>query len=123
MSLLQGKICEDLKQALKARNLPMVQTLRLLNAAILNREKEKRQKIAEAEKNDREEQLQQKSRLSDEEIQAVIFSEIKKRKEAIPLFEKGKRLDLVEKETEEMEILQHYLPEQISDEELKELVL
>ena len=51
----------------------------------------------------------------------VISSEVKKHKESISGFEKGERQDLVEKEKRELEILQKYLPEQISEEEIKEI--
>lgn len=106
---LKSKIEEDFHLALKEKKDIEVSTLRLLKAAILNREKEKKFK----EKKD--------CPLSEEEIIELIFSEIKKRKEAIVGFEKGKRVDLLEKEKKEIEILQKYLPQQLSDNEIKEL--
>ncbi|GAH84058.1 unnamed protein product, partial [marine sediment metagenome] len=63
-----------------------------------------------------------KSELTDEEVIEVISSEVKKRKEAILEFEKGERKDLVEKEKKETEVLKKYLPEQLSEQEIKKLV-
>jgi len=69
----------------------------------------------------KEEEIEKESQLTDQEIIDVISSEIKKRKEAILEFEKGKREDLAEKEKAEIGILQKYLPEQLSEEDLKKL--
>ena len=57
--------------------------------------------------------------LDDEEITSLVSTQIKKRKEAATLFDKGGRTDLSEKENQEMVILQKYLPEQVSEEDLK----
>jgi uncharacterized protein YqeY len=92
-----------------------------LKAAIFDREKEKRYKISKEKEGLKEEELEKESQLSDEEIIEVIHSEIKKRKEAILEFEKGKREDLVKKEKEEIEILKNYLPEQLSEKEIENL--
>ena len=53
----------------------------------------------------------------------MVNSEVKKRREAVEGFEKGGRMESAEKEKEEMEILKKYLPEQISEEEIKNLVV
>jgi len=119
---LKEKIKNDLNRSLKEREKLTSSTLRLLLATILNREKEKRAKIAKGEKGLTEEELIKKSQLLDDEIIQAILSEIKKRKESILLFEKGERQDLADKEKEEIKILQKYLPEQISEEELKKIV-
>ncbi len=119
---LKEKIKEDLNEAVKKIEEPRTTVLRLLLATVLNREKEKRYKISKSEQNLTEKELQEKSELSDEEIITAIAFEVKKRKESILEFGKGKREDLVEKEKKEMEILQKYLPEQLSEEELKKLV-
>jgi uncharacterized protein YqeY len=58
--------------------------------------------------------------LTDEGVIEIVFSEIKKRKESIIEFEKGKRENLVKKEKEEIEILKNYLPEQLSEKEIEE---
>lgn len=95
--------------------------LRQLTAAILNKEKEKRYKISKEKEELTEKELEKESQLTDEEVIDVISSEAKKRKEAILEFEKGKREDLVEKEKKEMEILEKYLPEQLSAKEIEKL--
>ena len=107
--MLKQTIQKDLFQAVKEGDEIIRSTLRMLLAAILNREKEKKYKTSEEE-------------LTNEEIIEIVFSEIKKRKEAIVEFEKGKRIDLAEKEKKEMEVLQKYLPEQLSEQELKKIV-
>lgn len=118
---LKEKISEDLKGALKEKRELEVSVLRLLQAAIVNREKEKRAKIAKGREKIKEEELAKESQLTDEEVIEVISSEIKKRKEAILEFEKGGREDLVAKEKTELEVLQKYLPDQLSEEEIKKL--
>lgn len=119
--MLKEKIQNDLKQALKEKREKEVLVLRLLLAAIFNREKEKRYKLSKEKPKFSEEKLEKESVLTNEEVLQVVSSEIKKRKEAILEFEKGKRDDLVKKEKAEMEILAKYLPEQLSEEEIKKL--
>ena len=118
---LKIKIQEDFKKFLKEKKEIEVSTLRMLNAAIFNKEKEKRYKLSQEKPDLKEKELEKKSQLTDEEIIQVVFSEVKKRKESILLFEKGKRGDLVEKEEREIEILKKYLPEQMSEEEIKKM--
>ena len=108
---MKQKIQEDLNSVLKEKKELEVSVLRMLLAAILNKEKEKRFKSGKAEE----------VPLTDEELIEVIFSEIKKRKEAAGLYEKGGRQELAEKEKKEAAILQPYLPAQLSEEELKKL--
>lgn len=119
--LIKEKITTDLKKALKEKLSAEISTLRMLQAALLNKEKEKRAKLAKEKEEIKEEELAKESQLTDDEIIDVISSEIKKRKEAIEGFEKGERQDLVEKEKKEVEILEKYLPEQLSEEEIKKL--
>jgi len=118
---LKQKIQNDLRNALKEKKDIEVMTLRMLNAQVINKEKEKRNKLSK-EEGIAEEELVDKSQLNDEEIIDVIFSEVKKRREAILEYEKGNRKDLAEKEKKERGILKKYLPEQLSEEELKNLV-
>ena len=118
---LKIKIEEDFKNALKNQEELMLSVLRLLKTVILNKEKEKRYKISKTEKSIGEENLIKKSALTDEEIVDLIFSEIKKRKEAIVLYRQGKREELAKKEEREIEILKKYLPEQISEQEIENL--
>jgi uncharacterized protein YqeY len=117
--MLKEKIEKDFKEALLKRNEREISTLRMLKAAILEQEKEKRYKKSQEKRTEAD--LEKESALSDEEIIKLILREIKKRKEAILEFEKGKRKDLVEKETQEIEILKRYLPEMLSEEEIKKM--
>lgn len=110
--MLKEKIIQNLNSALKLRKEGDVLVLRQLLAAILNKEKEKRYKNKE----------EKDVPLVDEEIMEVISYEAKKRKESIIEFEKGKREDLVEKERKELKVLEQYLPEQLSEEEIRKIV-
>lgn len=118
---LKEKILNDLKKSLKERKDSESLTLRMLQATILNKEKEKRAKLAKEKEGLDEKDLVEKSQLTDDEIIEVAFSEAKKRNESISEFEKGKRFDLVEKERAELEVLKKYLPEQLPEEEIKKL--
>lgn len=118
---VKEKIQNDLRQALKEKKEIKLSVLRLLISAINNKEIEKRTKTWKERPELLIEELEKESQLNDNEIIEVISSEIKKRKEAILEFEKGGREDLVKKEKAEMEILAKYLPEQLSEEEIKKL--
>jgi len=120
--MLKQKIEEDFKKSLKEKEETEISILRLLKTAILNKEKEKRYKLSKEKPELEEAELAKESQLTDEELIEVISSEVKKRKEASLEFEKGKRIDLAEREKKEMEILKKYLPEQLSEEKLKGLV-
>jgi uncharacterized protein YqeY len=105
--MLLEKINQDFKKALAEKDEVKVSTLRMLKTAIHNLEIELRPK---------------KKELTDELILEVISREIKRRKEAIEAYEKGNRLDLAKKEKKELEILSLYLPEQLSDDKIREIV-
>ncbi len=120
--MLIDEIKKDLLISQKEKKETAVSALRLLLSAIVNKEKEKRLKIAEENFNLSEEELIKRSVLTDEEAMAVVSSEVKKRRDSIVAFEKGKRQDLVEKETEELNILKKYLPEEMSEEEIRKLI-
>jgi uncharacterized protein YqeY len=118
--MLREKINSDIKQAMIAKQeLPLL-VLRGVNASIKNKEIEKRTKLVKTEKDLTK--LDELCKLSDEEIIDVISSEAKKRKDSIFEFEKGNRPDLVEKEQKELEILKQYLPEQMLEDTVKEIV-
>lgn len=119
--MLKEKINQDLNFALREKQELETSVLRLITAAILNKEKEKRFKVSGEKPDVSAKELDKESQLTDEEVIEVISSEAKKRKESIESFEKGERKDLAEKEKRELEILQRYLPEQLSEEELKKL--
>ncbi|MBI1984834.1 MAG: GatB/YqeY domain-containing protein [Candidatus Wildermuthbacteria bacterium] len=119
---LKKTIQENLTAALQKRNETAVSTLRMLLAALSNKEIEKRTKFSKENSHAKEAELQKNSELSDEEIQQLIAGEAKKHKESIEAFQKGSRQDLVDKETKELKILEAYLPEQMSEEEVRKLV-
>ncbi|GIW48235.1 MAG: aspartyl-tRNA amidotransferase subunit B [Deltaproteobacteria bacterium] len=103
---LKEKIANDLKEALKNRKEVELSVLRMLQSAIRNKEIEQRKKDG----------------LTDEEVIQVILSEIKKRREAIEGYTKGKRQDLVEREKAELEVLKSYIPKQLEEGEIREEV-
>lgn len=102
---MEQKIREDLKQAQLDRDEVKVSTLRLLLSELTYA------KVAK-----------QTETLSDQDVISSVQKAVKQRKESIESFEKGGRNDLAEKEKAELAILEAYLPEQISDEELTSLV-
>lgn len=118
---LREKIQQDLNVAAKQKEEVKILVLRSLNAFILNKEKEKRFKLGKEKPELKEEELIKGSQLTEEELIDVVSSEVKKRKESILEFEKGRRKDLIEKEQKELDILKDYLPEQISEEEVKKI--
>ncbi len=99
MSLLD-RLTEELKESLKAGNHTKVSVIRLLKSSLKNKEIEKM------------------APLTEDEIIDVVMSAVKQRRESIEQFQKGKREDLVQKETSEIEVLQTFLPQQLSGEEL-----
>lgn len=120
--MLKANIQADATESLKQGNQEVVGVLRMALAAIATKEKEKRYKISKENDNLKEEDLIKKSELTDDEIISVLSSEIKKRKDAIILYEKGERRELADKEKREIDVLKKYLPEQLSEEELKKII-
>ncbi|MGI6341196.1 MAG: GatB/YqeY domain-containing protein [Minisyncoccales bacterium] len=117
--MLIDQIKKDLINFQKEKRPIEVSSLRMLLSSIVNKEKQKRLKLSSNYSN---EELDLKSKLEDQEILEVIFSEAKKRKDAIEEFKKAKRQDLVEKEERELNTLQKYLPEELNEEEIKNIV-
>lgn len=118
--MLKQKISEEIKKALQNKDELLLLVLRGINAAIHNKEIEKRTKLSKNEKD--VSKLEKESQLIEEEVIDIIVGEAKKRKESIVEFEKGGRQDLVDKETVELEIIKKYLPEQMSEDAIKEIV-
>jgi len=118
---LKEKLQQELTEAIKEKKEREILTIRQVLTNVLNKEKEKRFKLSKEKPDISEENLNKESQLTDEEVLEVISSEVKKHKESISEFEKGERQDLVDKEKGELEILQKYLPEQISEEEIKRI--
>lgn len=117
--MLKEKINQFFKEAFKNKKEAETATLRLLLSAIKNKEIEKRGKLAKTEK---AEDLEKLSELSDEEIIAIVSSEIKKRREAIVDYQKAGRAEFAERESKEIEILKQFMPEQLSEEEARQKV-
>lgn len=97
---LKDRITEDMKSAMRAREAERLSAIRMLLAAVKQREVDSR---AEAD---------------DASVLAIVEKLIKQRKDAIAQFEAGGRADLVAKETAEVEVLAAYLPQQLSEAEV-----
>lgn len=109
-----------MKNSLKSGDKLKRVVLGSLMATIKNRELLKRGQLSKTIIDAKE--LETKSMLNDEEILEAIASEVKKRKESIEQFKAGGRDELVDKESAEMEILMVYLPEQMSEEDVRKEV-
>lgn len=119
--MLKDSLKKDLNDALKSGNSLKRSTLGMVLSAIKNREVEKRSKLSKSGIIDVE--LEQQSNLVDDEVVEVIATEIKKRKDAFEQFTSAGRDELAQKERSEIEILSFYLPQQMGDVELRELIL
>lgn len=119
-SNLKSKINEEINSALKSGTNDVTLTLRFLMSVIKNNELIKRSKLAKGGKSG--EDLVKLSELTDEETISVILGEIKKRKESITQYEAGGRGELAKKETAELEILKKYVPEEMSENELRSII-
>jgi hypothetical protein len=108
MASLFEKINDDLKKAMKEKQVFELAALRLLLAALKNK------KIEVIGSEDKE--------LTDEQVIAVAGSEIKKRKDSIEAYAAGNRPDLAAKEQQEIEIIGRYMPSQLSGEEVETVV-
>ena len=98
------QIEQDFKQALRSKDEIVVSSLRNLKSEIKNVEIDKRKP------------------LTDEEVLDVLRKKVKQHKDSIESFKSGNRLDLVETEEKQMQVLQKYLPAQLSEEEVRVLV-
>jgi hypothetical protein len=106
MSELKKKLNEEMKTSMKSGDALRLSVIRLLKSSIKNKEIE-RGKGAE---------------LNDQEVMEVIVSAVKQRNDAIEQFVKGNRGDLAEKEKKEIEILNTFLPQPLTEPEVKSLV-
>jgi len=105
MDTLEKRIAEDLKESIKSKDEIRKDTLRMITASIQNIAIEKQSK-----------------EVKDEDILKIIQKQVKQHNDSIESFKKGKRVDLVEKEEKELKILKTYLPEQVSEEKITEIV-
>jgi uncharacterized protein YqeY len=101
---LKARIQQDMKDALRAAEKARLATIRLILAAIKQKEVDERKE------------------LDDVEIALVLERMVKQRRESISQFEKAGRTDLVDQETAELAVIQPYLPEQLSESELNVLI-
>ncbi len=101
---LQGEISTDLKDAMRAKDEARLSSLRLVLTAIKKKEKEVRRS------------------LEDQEVISVISSQIKQRRESIDQYRKAGREDLAKAEESELQVLQAYIPAQLSEEEMSQAV-
>lgn len=98
---LKEKINSEMISAAKARDKIRLSTIRMIKAALHNKE------------------IDLKRELNDEELLQVLSSIVKQRKDSIEQFGKAGRVDLVEKEEEELKVVQGFMPEQLSEEEIE----
>ena len=102
---LKEKISADMTAAMKAKDAPRTSTLRMVKAALQNREIEK------------------SGSLDDEELQKMLRSLIKQRRDSIEQYQKGNRQDLVDKEQAEITVIEGYLPQAASQPEIDQAVV
>jgi uncharacterized protein len=101
---LYDRLTEDLKFAMKSRDQLRMDVIRMIKAAVLNKE------------------VELKRDLDDAEMSRVMTTLVKQRRESIEQFEKAQRQELAAKERQEIEIIESYLPKPLSPEELETLV-
>lgn len=101
---MKNKIIEDIKSAMKSQDKVALAVVRMLKSDI---------QMAE---------LNKKSELTDDEIVSIVSKQIKMRKDSIKEFEKGNRNDLIEQSGQEIKILEKYLPEQLTEEEVTDII-
>lgn len=101
---LHDRLTEDLKLATKARDQLRMNVIRMIKAAVMNKE------------------MEMKKDLDDAEMSRVMTTMIKQRRESVEQFEKGNRAELAAKEREEIAILESYLPQALSSDQLSIIV-
>jgi uncharacterized protein YqeY len=103
-SAIKAQILDDMKTAMRSQEKDRLATIRLIMAALKQRE------------------VDERIELSDEQIIATLNKMIKQRRDSITQFEAGGRQDLVQKEAEEVRVIQQYLPAQLSEAEIEQAV-
>ena len=120
--MIVEEIKKDLISSLKEKNESAVSTLRMVTSSIFNKEMEKRVEVLKKEPSLSEDELKVKVKLTDDEVIEVLSSEVKKRRDSIAQFEQGGRPELAASEKNEMEILLKYMPEELTEEEIRAIV-
>ncbi len=103
-SAIKGQVTEDMKAAMRAHDKERLTTIRLILAACKQRE------------------VDERITLTDEHVLSILDKMLKQRRESIAQYQAGNRPDLAQKEEEEILIIQHYLPAQLSDSEVNALI-
>jgi len=101
---LSKQIVSDLTAAMKAQDASRTSTLRMVKAAMMNR------------------QIEKGSELDDDDMQKLLRSLVKQRRDSIELYDKGRRPELVAKEQAEIDVIESYLPQAASKEEIEQAV-
>lgn len=104
MSTIKDKITEDMKTAMRSQQKERLATIRLILAAF--KQKEVDERIV----------------LNDEQVLAILNKMIKQRRDSITQYEAGNRSDLAAKEVEEINVIQEYMPKQLSEAEIEQAV-
>jgi Uncharacterized conserved protein len=102
---LKDRLADDYKEALKARDSVRKSTISLVRAAIKKYE------------------IDNRTELDEQGIIGILTKEVKTRKDALSDFEKAGRTDLIDSYSKEIEVLREYLPEQLSEDELRKIIL
>ena len=101
---LENRLVEEMKQAMKSNDKLRLSTIRMIRTAVKNKE------------------IEQRKPLDDEGIMRVIQGMVRKSEESVEQFKTGGRMDLVEKETKEIETMKSYLPQPLSREEVLNVI-
>lgn len=101
---LEERLIEEMKQAMKSGDKPLLSTIRMVRSTLKNKEIELRRK------------------LEDEDVVKAIQTMVRKGEESVEQFQAGGRMDLVEKEKKEIEILKSFLPQLLSREEIAKII-
>ena len=101
---LRDQITTDMTAAMKAKDAARTSTLRMLKAAIVNR------------------QIEKGGQLDDEELSKLLRSQVKQRRDSVEQYQKAGRQELVEKETAEIVVIENYLPQAATPEEIEQAV-
>lgn len=101
---LQQRLTEAMKEAMKAKQTERLGVIRLIRTAVKNAE------------------IDQRKEMDDDAIIAVMSTLLKQRRESAQIYRDNDRLDLAEKEEREIEVLQEFLPQALSEEEIKQLI-
>jgi uncharacterized protein len=104
-SMIKEKVLEDMKTAMRAQEKERLSTIRLIMAALKQRE------------------VDERIVLTDEQVLATLNKMIKQRRDSISQYEAGNRMDLAQKEAEEVRLIQQYLPAQLDAAEIDQAVL